>query len=36
MSMYLEKGINLKIQRKKIFFVGVLKVTDEKSQSWIR
>jgi hypothetical protein len=30
--MYFKKGMSIKTLRKKIFFVGILKVTDEKSR----
>jgi hypothetical protein len=32
--MYLQKGISIKTQRKKLLFVAALKVTDEKSRIW--
>jgi hypothetical protein len=34
--MYLPKVLSKKLGRKKIFFVGDLEVTDEKSRIWIR
>jgi hypothetical protein len=34
--MYLQKGISIKLREKKVFFVGILKVTDEKSRIRIR
>jgi hypothetical protein len=30
--MYLQKGITRKLREKKLFFVGILNVTDEKSR----